>query len=136
MATGRTEEERSGTKETGWHRGNRRQGRSGRGEKKDGRLSSQKQADGDERNRKEREKAEKKGTQGTGRRQALVEQLWERSEEGRKETNREPSKRIQESRMRNQTEGTEENRKARAELSTGQAAVRRKREELNGRNRG
>ena len=82
------------------------------------------------------EMLKRKRTQGTGRRQALVERLWERSEEGRKETNRKPSKRIQESRMRNQTEGTEENRKARAELSTGQAAVRRKREELNGRNRG
>ena len=65
-----------------------------------------------------------------------MERLWERSEEGRKETNRKPSKRIQESRMRNQTERTEENREARAELGTGQAAVRRKREELNGRNRG
>ena len=38
--------------------------------------------------------------------------------------------------MRNQTERTEENREARAELNTGQATVRRKREELNGRNRG
>ena len=88
------------------------------------------------RNRRERGKAEKKGTQGTGRRQALVEQLWERSEEGRKETNRKLSKRIREGSMRNQAEGTEENREARAELSTERATVRRKREEQKGRNRG
>ena len=92
------------------------------------------------------EMLKRKRTQGSGsqalipeersKREAPVERLWERSEEGRKETNRKPSKRIQESRMKNQTERTEENREARAELGTGQAAVRRKREELNGRNRG
>ena len=84
----------------------------------------------------EAEKADKKGTQGTGRRQALVEQLWERSEEGRKETNRKPSKRIREGSLSNQAERTEENREARAELSTGEATVRGEREELKGRNRG
>ena len=57
-----------------------------------------------------REKAESEST-----RQALVEQLWERNEEGRKETNRKPSKRIREGSLSNQAERTEENREARAE---------------------
>ena len=65
-----------------------------------------------------------------------MEQLWERSEEGRKETNRKPSKRIREGSLRDQVERTEEIREARAKLSTGEATVRRKREELKGRNRG
>ena len=49
-----------------------------------------------------REKAESEST-----RQALVEQLWERSEEGRKETNRKPSKRIREGSLSNQAERTD-----------------------------
>ena len=65
-----------------------------------------------------------------------MEQLWERSEEGRKETNRKLSKRVREGSMRNQAERTEGIREARAELSTERATVRRKREELKGRNRG
>ena len=65
-----------------------------------------------------------------------MERLWERSEEGRKETNRKLSKRIREESMRNQAETAEENREARAELSTGKATVRRRPEELKGRNRG
>ena len=65
-----------------------------------------------------------------------MEQLWERSEEGRKETNRKPSKRIREGSMRDQAEKTEEIREARAELSTGEATVRRGPEALKGRNRG
>ena len=65
-----------------------------------------------------------------------MEQLWERSEEGRKETNRKPSKRIREGSLRDRVERTEEIREARAELSTAEATVRRKREELKGRNRG
>ena len=70
------------------------------------------------------------------KREAPVEQLWERSREVRKETNRKPSKRIREASLRDQAERTEEIREARAELSTGEAAVRQRREELKGRNRG
>ena len=65
-----------------------------------------------------------------------MEQLWERSEEGRKETNRKPSKRIREGSLSDQVERTEEIREARAELSTGEATVRRGPEELKGRSRG
>ena len=111
-----------------------------------------------------------------------MEQLWERSREGRKETNRKPStgsrkerletgateggkrgsesgigncgshceaeagvterkkqrlsKRIREGSLRDQAERAEENREARAELSTGEATVRRKREGLKGRTEG
>ena len=65
-----------------------------------------------------------------------MERLWERSEEGRKETNRKPSKRIRGRSLRDQAERTEEIREARAELSTVEATVRQKREELKGRNRG
>ena len=39
-----------------------------------------------------------KWTQGNGKREAPVEQLWERSREGRKETNRKPSTKNQERR--------------------------------------
>ena len=58
-----------------------------------------------------------------------MEQLWERSQEGRKETNRKPSTRIWKEGMRNQAgkkEGTEE---AKAETGIGEATVRRNREE-------
>ena len=57
--------------------------------------------------------------EGESGRQALVEQLWERSEEGRKETNRKPSTRTWKEGMRNQAGekgGTEE---AKAEAGTG-----------------
>ena len=77
----------------------------------------------------EREKAEKKGTQGPGRRQALVEQLWERSEEGRKETNREPSTRTWKEGTRDQAGEKGESEEAKAEARTGEATVRRNREE-------
>ena len=65
-----------------------------------------------------------------------MEQLWERNREGRKETNRKPSKGIREGSLRNQAERAEEIREARAELSTGEATVRRNGEGLKGRNRG
>ena len=64
-----------------------------------------------------------------------MEQLWERSQEGRKETNRKPSTEIWKESMRNQAgekEGTEE---ARAETGIGEAAVRRNREEKERKNR-
>ena len=65
-----------------------------------------------------------------------MDQLWERSEEGRKETNRKPSKRIGKEGMRNQAGENEENREARAELGTGEATVRQEPEALKGRSRG
>ena len=65
-----------------------------------------------------------------------MEQLWERSEEGRKETNRKLSKRVREGSLRDHAETTEEIREARAELSTGKATVRQSREALKGRSRG
>ena len=129
METGTTEGERS----TG---GTAARGDREAGKGKRGRLSSQNRRRADERKRAGRENAEKKGTQGTRGRQALAEQLWERSEEGRKETNRKPSKRIREGSLRDRAERAEENREARAELGTVEATVRRRREALKGRNRG
>ena len=79
--------------------------------------------------------AEEEKTETERMRSALVEQLWERSGEGRKETNRKPSKRIREGSLSDQAERAEEIGEARAELSTGEATVRQKREELKGRNR-
>ena len=60
------------------------------------------------------------------------------SEAGKDERKRaaELSKRIREGSMRNQAERAEENREARAELSTGEATARRKREGLKGRAEG
>ena len=74
--------------------------------------------------------------EGESGRQALVEQLWERSEEGRKETNRKPSTRTWKEGMRNQAGEKGETEEAKAETGTGEAAVRRNREERKGRNRG
>ena len=70
METGRTEEERStgGTAD----RGEREEGKG-----KNGRLSSQNQTEADERKRIGRGKPESES-----RREAPVEQLWERSREG------------------------------------------------------
>ena len=70
METGRTDEERStgGTAD----RGEREEGKG-----KIGRLSSQNRAEADERKRKAREKPESES-----KREAPVEQLWERSREG------------------------------------------------------
>ena len=76
-----------------------------------------------------RKRIERGKPESESRREALVEQLWERSQEGRKETNRKLSTRIWKESMRNQAgekEGTEE---ARAETGIGKAAVRRNREE-------
>ena len=64
----------------------------------------------------EREKAESEST-----RQALVEQLWERSEEGRKETNRKPSTRTGKEGMGNQAGKNGENR----ESESGSGALRK-----------
>ena len=60
----------------------------------------------DERKRIGREKSERK---------ALVEQLWERSEEGRKETNRKLSTGTGKERMRNQAEENGEDRRNESE---------------------
>ena len=70
METGWTEEERStgGTAD----RGEREEGK-----RKNGRLSSQNRTEADERKQKEREKP---GSE--SRREAPVEQLWERNREG------------------------------------------------------
>ena len=66
-------------------------------------------------------------------RQAPVEQLWERSREGRKETNSEAEYRSRKGSMGNQVERKMENLEAKAEGSTGEATGRRKREERKGR---
>ena len=73
----------------------------------------------DERKRIGREKAE-----GESRRQALVEQLWERSEEGRKETNREPSTGTWKEGMRDQAGEKGESEEAKAEARTGKTTER------------
>ena len=70
METGRTEEEKS----TG---GTAARGEREEGKRKNGRLSSQNQTEADERKQKEREKPESES-----KREAPVEQLWERSREG------------------------------------------------------
>ena len=116
----------TGTKETVAHRETHCEGETGRGEKKKQRPSS--------------EMLKRKRTKGSGsqalipegkpEREAPVEQLWERSWEGRKETNRKPSTRNRKEGMGNQAgrkgkdlgseSGTEAPRKP---------AVRRRREE-------
>ena len=58
-----------------------------------------------------------------------MDQLWERSEEGRKETNRKPSTGTWKEGMRDQAGEKGESEEARAEARTGEATVRRKREE-------
>ena len=70
METGQTEEERS-TGRTA-DRGEREEGKG-----KNGRLSSQNRAEADERKQKAREKPESES-----KREAPVEQLWERNREG------------------------------------------------------
>ena len=77
----------------------------------------------------ERTKAEKKGTQGTGRRQALVEQLWERNEEGRKETNRKLSTGTGKESMETCWRERGKRKKRKQKTSTEEATVRRKQEE-------
>ena len=63
------------------------------------------------------------------RRQAPVEQLWERNRAGRKETNRKPSTGTGKEGMRDQAGENGENEEAKAEACTEEATVRRKREE-------
>ena len=58
-----------------------------------------------------------------------VEQLRERSREGRKETNRKPSTGTGKEGMRDQAGKNGESQEAKAEGRTGEATVRRKREE-------
>ena len=58
-----------------------------------------------------------------------VERLRERSREGRKETNRKPSTRTGKVGMGNQVGSNGESQEAKAEGRTGEATVRRKREE-------
>ena len=65
-----------------------------------------------------------------------MERLWERSREERKETNRKPSTRTWKEGMRNQAGEKGETEEARAETGTGDAAVRRNREEKERKNRG
>ena len=67
--------------------------------------------------------------EGESEREAPVEQLWERSREGRKETNREPSTRSRKEDTGNRVGDKTETEEARAETGTGEATVRRKREE-------
>ena len=65
-----------------------------------------------------------------------MEQLWERNREGRKETNRKLSTGTGKESMRNQAGEKGETEEAKAETGTGEAAVRRNRDERKGRNRG
>ena len=58
-----------------------------------------------------------------------MEQLWERSREGRKETNRAPSTGTGKESLRDQAGMTGENQEAKAEWSLEEATVRRNREE-------
>ena len=116
----------TGTKETVAHRGTHCEGETGRGEKKKQRPSSE---------MLKRKRRSSSGSQALipeekSKREAPVERLWERSWEGRKETNRKPSTRNRKDGMGNQAgskgkdlgseSGTEAPRKP---------AVRRKREE-------
>ena len=55
-----------------------------------------------------------------------MEQLWERSREGRKETNRKPSTRTWKEGMRDQAGEKGESEEARAEARTVEATVRQK----------
>ena len=64
-----------------------------------------------------------------------MEQLWERSQEGRKETNRKPSTGIWKEGMRNQAGEKGETEEARAETGIGEATVRQNREEMERKNR-
>ena len=115
-----------GTKGTGAHRETHCEGEAGRGEKKKQRPSSE---------MLKRKRTKESGSQALipeeeSKREAPVEQLWERNWEGRKETNRKPSTRNRKDGMGNQAgrkgkdlgseSGTEAPRKP---------AVRRKREE-------
>ena len=63
------------------------------------------------------------------KREAPVEQLWERNREGRKETNRKPSTRTWSEGMRDQAGARGETGEARAETGTAEATVRRRQEE-------
>ena len=65
-----------------------------------------------------------------------MEQLWERSEEGRKETNRKPSTRTWKEGTRDRAGEKGETGEARAETGTAEATVRQKRGWRKGRNSG
>ena len=65
-----------------------------------------------------------------------MKRLWERSEEGRKETYSDAEYRTGTECMGNQAGDNGETVKAKAETGTGEATVRRRREERKGRNRG
>ena len=64
-----------------------------------------------------------------------MEQLRKRSREGRKERSRKPSTGIRKEGTGNQAGEKEESQEGKPERHTGEAAVRQKREERNGRNR-
>ena len=63
------------------------------------------------------------------KREAPVEQLWERNREGRKETDRKPSTGIWKEGTGNQAREKEETEEAKAKAGTGKADVRRNQEE-------
>ena len=102
------------------------------GKGKSGRLSSQKQAEADERKRKA---GGKPGSE--SRREAPVEQLWERSREGRKETDRKPSTGSRKGSTGNRAEEKVEDGEAeRRNRALEKPLVRRGQEEGNGRTAG
>ena len=73
----------------------------------------------DERKRIGREKPESES-----KREAPVEQLWERNREGRKETNRKPSTGTRKECMRDQAGKNGESEEAKAEARTGKTTER------------
>ena len=124
----------TGTKETVAHRGTHCEGETGRGEKKKQRPSSG--------------ALKWKQTKGSGsqalipeeksKREAPVEQLWERNWEGRKETNRKPSTWNRKDGMGNQAgrKGKDLGSESGTEAPRKPAVRRRREDEWKGRNRG
>ena len=114
------------------HRGSHCEAETGRTERKKQRLSSE---------MLKRKRTKESGSQALipeerSKREAPVERLWERSWEGRKETNRKPSTRTWKEGMRDQAGEKGETGEAKAETGTAEATVRRKRGWRKGRNRG
>ncbi len=113
------------------HRGNRRQGNTGRRERKDGRLSSLSRAEADERKRKRGESPEAKA-EGKHRRNSC-------GSEAGKDERKQTESRVRETEVKHGKPGgteVEKPRSRKAEGRTGEAAVRRDREERKGRSRG
>ena len=102
------------------------------GKGKNGRLSSQKQAEAEVIQRKAGGKPESES-----KREAPVEQLWERSREGRKETDRKPSTRSLKGSTGNRAEEKVEDGEAeRRNRALEKPLMRRGQEEGNGRTAG